>query len=190
MRALALVGFSLRPSKHYTATLPLYLPRCLTFYSKLPRPRLAPRAIVTPVAKKLLHNRPKAIQTHQPHVCKILETILKEKLQSHLSQISQLKTRQRGFLPCQLTVTNLLSAEETVAPWLDKGDTVAINYLDFAKAFDSVNHRLLPTKLKCYGITPSVINCIESYLRQRSFHVSVNGSLSPRLQVESLKVQY
>ncbi len=55
---------------------------------------------------------------------------------------------------------------------------LGIAYLDFAKAFDSVNHRLLLTKLKCYGIAPSVINCIESYLRRRSFQVSVNGSLS------------
>ncbi len=44
--------------------------------------------------------------------------------------------------------------------------------------FDSVNHRLLLTKLKCYGIAPSVINWIESCLRRRSFQVSVNGSLS------------
>ncbi len=29
------------------------------------------RAIVTPVAKKPPHNRPKAIKTHQPHVCRL-----------------------------------------------------------------------------------------------------------------------
>ncbi len=97
---------------------------------------------------------------------------------SHLSQLSLLTTRQHGFLPRRSTVTNLLSAEETVTRWLDEGDTVDIVYLDFAKAFDSVNRRLLLTKSKCYGIAPSVINWIESYLRQRSFQVSVNGSLS------------
>ncbi len=42
----------------------------------------------------------------------------------------------------------------------------------------SPNHRLLLTKLQCYGIAPSVINWIESYLPRRSFQVSVNGSLS------------
>ncbi len=122
-----------------------------------------------------------------PVVCKILETILKEQLLSNLSQLSLLTTRQHGFLPRRSTVTHLLSAEETVTRWLDEGDTVDIVYLDFAKAFDSVSHRLLLTKLKCYGIAPSVINWIESYLRRRSFQESVNGPLS---QVESLKVQY
>ncbi len=50
--------------------------------------------------------------------------------------------------------------------------------LNFAKAFDSVNHHVLLTKLKFNGIAPSVINWIESYSRRLSFQVSVNGSLS------------
>ncbi len=40
--------------------------------------------------------------------------ILKEKLLSHLSQLSLLTIRQHGFLPRRSTVTNLLPAEETV----------------------------------------------------------------------------
>ncbi len=67
------------------------------------------REIVKPVAKNP-HNRPKAIQA-QPHrsaVCKILDTILKEKL------LSLLTTRQHGFPQRHSAVTNLLPAEETV----------------------------------------------------------------------------
>ncbi len=37
IRALALMGFSLRSSKPLTPTLRLYLPECLTFHYKLPR---------------------------------------------------------------------------------------------------------------------------------------------------------
>ncbi len=77
-----------------------------------------------------------------PVVCKILETILKEKLLSLLSQLSLLTTRQQGFLPRRSTVANLLSAKEMVNRWFDKGDTVEIVYLDFAKAFCYVLQRM------------------------------------------------
>ncbi len=105
------------------------------------------RAIVTPVAKRPRTTDPRQFRPIRltSDVCKILETILKEKLLPHLSQLSLLATRQHGFLPRQSTLTNLLPAEETVTRWLDEGDTVDIVYLDFAKAFDSVSHRLLLT---------------------------------------------
>ncbi len=121
----------------------------------------------TPVAKSSRTTDPRQFRpiSLAPVVFKILETILKEKLLSHLFQISLLTTRQHGFLPRRRTVTNLLSAEETVTRWLDEGDTVDIVYLDFAKAFDSVNHHLRLTKLKCNEIAPLVKSWIESYLR-------------------------
>ncbi len=80
-------------------------------------------------------------------------------------QKGKLTTRPHGILPRRSIVANLLSAGETVTRWFDEGDTVDIVYLDFAKAFDLVNHRPLITKLKCYGIAPSAINWIESYIR-------------------------
>ncbi len=93
-------------------------------------------------------------------VCRILETFLKEKLLSHLSQLALLTTRQHGFLPRRSTVSNLQPAEETVARWLDEGNAVDIDYLDFAKAFDSVNHRPLLTNLRCYVIASSVTSWV------------------------------
>ncbi len=122
------------------------------------------RAIVTSVAKSPRTTDPRQFRpiSLTSVVCKILETILKENLLSHLYQILLLTTRQHGFFPRRSTITNLLSAEEAVIRWLDEGDTVDIVYLGFVKAFDSVNHRLLLIKLKCYGIAPSVINWIES----------------------------
>ncbi len=75
-----------------------------------------------------------------------------------------LTTSQHGILHRRSIVKKHLSAEETVTRWFDEGDTVDIVYLDFAKAFDSVSHRLLLIKLKCYGIAPSAINWVEFYL--------------------------
>ncbi len=50
--------------------------------------------------------------------------------------------------------------------------------LDFAKAFDFVNHRFLLAKLKASGIDGAVLNWIESYQSNHSYQVQIDGILS------------
>ncbi len=45
---------------------------------------------------------------------------------------------------------------------LDEGHTVDLVYLDFAMAFDSVNHRFLLAKLRASGIDGAVLKWIKS----------------------------
>ncbi len=47
-----------------------------------------------------------------------------------------------------------------------------------AKAFDSVNHRLLLAKLKSSCIDGAVLNLIKSYLSNRSYQVQIDGIVS------------
>ncbi len=51
-------------------------------------------------------------------------------------------------------------------------------YLDFAKAFDSVNHSFHLAKVKASGIDGAVLNWIKSYLSDRSYQVKIDGILS------------
>ncbi len=51
-------------------------------------------------------------------------------------------------------------------------------YLDFAKAFDSVNRRLLLAKLKSSCVGGAVQNWIKLYLSTRSYQVQIDGVLS------------
>ncbi len=66
-------------------------------------------------------------------------------------------------------------AEELITKWLAEGSAVDLIYLDFSKAFDPVNHRLLLHKLRGYCI---VISWVECFLSRRTFQVNVNGTLS------------
>ncbi len=61
---------------------------------------------------------------------------------------------------------------------LDEGHTVDLVYLDFANAFDSINHRFLLAKLKSYGIDGAALNWIKSYLSSHSYQVQIDGVLS------------
>ncbi len=58
------------------------------------------------------------------------------------------------------------------------GEVVDLVYLDFARAFDSVNHPLLVDKMLMHGIHRSIVDWTPAFLSNRSSRVRVEGSLS------------
>ena len=58
---------------------------------------------------------------------------------------------------------------------LVEGNDVDCIYLDYAKAFDKVDHGILISKLKQYGVTEKYIAWIKSFLTGRTQTVVVNG---------------
>ena len=63
-------------------------------------------------------------------------------------------------------------------------DTDSI-YLDYAKAFDRVDHRLLILKMKKYHFHPMLICWISSFLSDRTQEVVINGTHSCRKEIIS-----
>ena len=56
-------------------------------------------------------------------------------------------------------------------------------FLDFSKAFDTVNHDILFTKLIFYGITGTALDWFESYLSNRMQYVEYNGVQSSKQRI-------
>ena len=56
--------------------------------------------------------------------------------------------------------------------------------LDLKKAFDTVDHEILPNKLQFYGIRNTINKLIRSYLSERRQYVVVNGLRSSLSKVE------
>ncbi len=144
-------------------------------------------ATVCPIFKKgakhdPLNYRPVSLTSI---VCKIMESILKQSIMAHLTSFDVLSTAQHGFVPNRSCTTNLLLMEEWITKAMDEGEASDVLFLDFSKAFDSVNHRLLLHKLQRYNIHPAVITWVRSFLNQRTFRVQVNGSLSMEADVSS-----
>ena len=67
---------------------------------------------------------------------------------------------------------------------LDKGLQTDVVYLDFSKAFDSVNHALLVPKLKYYGIGGNLFDWFSNYLSSRT-QSTVDGHISVSCSVLS-----
>lgn len=93
---------------------------------------------------------------------------------------------QHGFRSRHSTLTQLISFYDTIINELDKGSTVDAIYIDFAKAFDTVDHGILLNKLKQKAKIGGKIGIwIYNFLSKRTQQVSVNGELSEEVVVTS-----
>ena len=70
----------------------------------------------------------------------------------------------------------LIKCQHTWLKWLDgAANFVRMFSFDFSKAFDSVSHNILCSKLKQVNINPYIINWLISFLDQRKQRVVVDG---------------
>ena len=78
-----------------------------------------------------------------------------------------------------------LNLKEEVSPAMESVASTDVIMIDFAKAFDRVNHSLLVHKLNHYGIRGNTNSLIENFLCDRRQAVVVNGAKSDYKYVKS-----
>ena len=83
--------------------------------------------------------------------------------------------RQFGFRSKHSTKHSLITITETVRKSVDKGELTCGIFLDFQKAFDTVSHEILLSKLDHYGFRGLTNEWIKSYLRNRKQFVYHDG---------------
>ena len=143
--------------------------------------------IITPVHKKgskaePANYRPIALTSH---VIKVFERIVRNQLVAHLEENNLLCKNQHGFRKHRSCLTQLLKHIDTILKnQLDNQDTDVI-YLDFAKAFDKVDHQILLQKLHAYGIRGKLLTWLNAYLTNRWQSVVINGTHSQPAKVIS-----
>ena len=81
---------------------------------------------------------------------------------------------QFGFRNMHSTFMALITLLDNLRNALDSGNCAVGIFLDFQKAFDTVNHKILLGKLNCYGIRGIALDWFSSYLRNRSQTVVYN----------------
>ena len=133
--------------------------------------------IITPVFKKgdksdAGNYRPISLTSH---IIKIFERVIRKGLVNHLESNNLLSKNQHGFRKGRSCLTHLLKHIDSVIQSILDGNELDVVYLDFAKAFDKVDHEILVHKLQMFGIEGNLLSWIRQFLLNRKQIVSVMG---------------
>lgn len=118
-----------------------------------------------------------------PIISKILEKLMLQRLTSFMEKNKIIYEHQFGFQKNKSTTLAVVDLYTKIVDTLDKGNYACSVFLDFAKAFDTVNHKILVSKLENYGIRGTVKQWFESYLNNRKQTVKIGNTFSDEKQI-------
>ena len=120
-----------------------------------------------------------------PGFSKILEKLIHIRLFKYLTKNNILALNQYGFQPNMSTEFAILELQDRIIKAIAKKEYCLGFFVDLSKAFDTLNHNLLVSKLKHIGIRGCALNWFISYISDREQYVSYNSALSERLKITS-----
>ena len=137
---------------------------------------------IIPTPKTSVEYRPIAIL---PVLSKVLEKLMVKQINNFLYNNSLLTEKQSGYRPNRSCVTALINVIEDVRTELEKNKVSFLILLDHSKAFDTVNHNILCSKLsRLFNFSTTAVKLIDSYLSKRSQAVHVGNISSKYLSVD------
>ena len=116
--------------------------------------------------------------TQIPLPGKLLERALHDQIYRYLENNSLLYNQQYGFRKERSTSMAIFDVLKNLyEKWNEKLYTGCI-FVDFSKAFETINHSILLQKLQLYGFKPNSLELMKSYITTRRQVTSVNGHVS------------
>ena len=104
---------------------------------------------------------------------------------NHLDSNNILSKEQHGFRRGHSCESQLINTIEEIARNIDHGGQTDVIILDFEKAFDTVAHQRLLSKLDYYGIRGDLHGWIKDWLTGRTQKVVLDGAHSDEEDVKS-----
>ena len=142
-------------------------------------------ALVTPIYKsgsssKVDNYRPISII---PILAKILEKSVHSQLIDFLEENHLLSSQQFGYRRNRSTSIAATLFIDNIRKELDRGNLVGAVFIDLSKAFDTVGHSIILSKLTSYGINGNELNWFTNYLFNRTQQVVKDSVKSDSMHV-------
>lgn len=113
-----------------------------------------------------------------PAISKIMEKLAAKQMVDHLKSKKLLDKYQSAYKQNHGTLTALLNITEDIYDALEESEVIFLVLLDYSKAFDTANHKLILAKLKKLGFHKEALDWIQSYLFGRSQQVCTDDKTS------------
>ena len=107
-----------------------------------------------------------------PVFSKLLERLVYNRLISHIDDNKLWYEFQLGFQKGKSTHLAIMMLVDKVTEALDQDESVVGVFLDFSKAFDTVDHDILLQKMDKYGICCVELQWFKDYLSNRMQYVT------------------
>ena len=109
---------------------------------------------------------------------KILEKLIHDHLMEFFENNHILSDFQFGFRKNHSTLDSIATLVDNILHSVNDGNVILAAFIDFKKAFDTVNHNILLEKLFYLGIRGPLLAWIQDYLSRRVQRTICNGKLS------------
>ena len=103
----------------------------------------------------------------------------------HLTEQNLINSGQHGFVSGRSTQTQLLQHYCDIFETLSEDTRIDTIFLDFAKAFDKVDHDILLQKVFNHKIKGKIGLWLKEFLNSRKYRVVANGEMSEEQSVLS-----
>jgi hypothetical protein len=112
------------------------------------------------------------------HLSKLFTSILNKRLLTWSEEYSIISDTQFGFRPGSGTRDAIFVLYTLIAKTLREKKRLYCCFIDYRKAFDSIDHNKLWYKLLKYGINGKISNIIKSMYSEVKSCVKFNGQMS------------
>lgn len=139
-------------------------------------PDIWKKSYINPLHKK--GNKNDASNYRAIIACSNFAKLFDRLIAQHLNIFFEPCPEQHGFIKGRSTLTNLMELNHIAAETLAKQKQLDIIYLDFNKAFDTIKHSIIITKLANLQYSHDALKWFSSFLSNRSLRVKINNELS------------